>query len=124
MEDKKFTVDDAVDLFGDDEQDDEQEEETEEDPDPNPDPDPVELKMKLLDSAKKEDPEPDGMIVEIGEKALEIVGKCEGIYKLTLQGRLETEFPLVNKRTIRKAVNSLKDHPEIKWPHGMLLQKV
>ena len=121
MDEKKFTVDDAVDLFGEDGV----EEEIDPDPDPDTDQDlETELKMKLLISRAKKDPEPGDMIMDIAEKALEIVGKSESIYKLTLQGRLETEFPLVDKRTIRKAVNTLKDHPEVKWPHDMLLEKI
>ncbi len=122
MDDEKFTIDDAADLFGD-------EVEEEIDPDPNPDPDPdqdleTELKMKYIISRAEKDPEPDDVIMDITEKALEILGKSESIYKLTLQGRLEIEFPSVDKRTVRKAVNTLKDHPEVKWPHDMLLQKV
>jgi len=118
MDDKKFTIDDAVDLFGEDEV----EEEIYPDPDSDQDLE-TELKMKLLISRAKKDPEPDDMIMDIAEKALEIVGKSKSIYKLTLQGMLEIEFPSVDKRTIRKAVNTLKDHPEVKWPHNMLLQK-
>ncbi|MCK4266430.1 MAG: hypothetical protein KAX31_04055 [Thermoplasmata archaeon] len=114
MDNKKFTVDDAADLFGD-----EVEEEIEPDQDLE-----TELKMKYIISRAEKDPEPDDMIMDIAEKALEIVGKSESIYKLTLQGRLEIEFPLVDKRTVRKAVNTLKDHPEVKWPHDMLLQKI
>lgn len=124
MDDKKFTIDDAVDLFGDDEL----EEETNPDPkiEPEPEPDPeLEFKMKVLNSSEEnKDPESDDTIMDIREKALEMVGKCGSIFKLTLQGRLEIEFPLADKRTVRKAVDSLKDHPEIKWPHNMLLQKV
>ena len=119
MDDKKFTVDDAADLFGEDEV----EEEIYPDPDPDQDLE-TELKMKYIISRAEKDPEPDDMIMDIAEKALEIVGKSESIYKLTLQGRLEIEFPLVDKRTVRKAVNTLKDHPEVKWPHDMLLQKI
>ena len=118
MDEKKFTVDDAADLFGEDEV----EEEIEPDPDPDQDLE-TELKMKLLISRAGKDTELDDMIMDIAEKALEIVGKSKSIYKLTLQGRLEIEFPSVDKRTIRKAVNTLKDHPEVKWPHDMLLQK-
>ena len=120
MEDKKFTLDDAADLFGDDEI----EEEIEIDPKPEVDPEPEpKFEMKPLDSRVEGDRESDDMIMDIKERALEMVGTCGSIYKLTLQGRLEIEFPLVDKRTIRKAVNFLKDHPEIKWPHNMLLQK-
>ena len=116
MDEEKFTIDDAADLFGD---------EVEEEIDPDPDQDlETELKMKYIISRAEKDPEPDDMIMDIAEKALEIVGKSESIYKLTLQGRLEIEFPLVDKRTVRKAVNTLKDHPEVKWPHDMLLQKI
>jgi len=118
MDEKKFTVDDAADLFGEDEV----EEEIEPDPDPDQDLE-TELKMKLLISRAGKDTELDDMIMDIAEKALEIVGKSKSIYKLTLQGMLEIEFPLVNKRMIRTAVDSLKDHPEVKWPHDMLLQK-
>lgn len=118
MDDKKFTVDDAADLFGEDEV----EEEIYPDPDPDQDLE-TELKMKYIISRAGKDSEPDDMTVDIAEKALEILGKSKSIYKLTLQGRLEIEFPLVDKRTIRNAVNTLKDHPEVKWPHDMLLQK-
>lgn len=111
---KKFTVDDAANLFGEDEP----EEETKLDPEPE-----LEFEMKALDSRVEKDPKLDDAIVNIRERALEIIGKCENIYKLTLQGRLETEFPLIDKRTIRKAINSLKDHPGVKWPHNLLLQK-
>ena len=81
--------------------------------------------MKVLNlSEENKDSVLDDTIIEIGEKALEMVEKCGRIFKLTLQGRLEIIFPLVDKRTIRKAVDSLKDNPKITWPHGMLLQKV
>lgn len=126
MNDRKFTVDDAVGLFGDDEPEEETNPDPEIEPEPEPRPDPeLEFRMKVLNSSEKnEDPESDDTIMDIREKALEMVGKCGRIFKLTLQGRLETEFPSVDKRMVRKAVDSLKDHPKIKWPHGMLLQKV
>ena len=130
MDDKKFTMDDAADLFGDDEPEEETnlnpEIESEPEPEPEPRPDPeLEFKMKVLNSSgENEDLKSDDAIMDIRERALEMVGKCGRIFKLTLQGRLETEFPLADKRMVRKAVDSLKDHPKIKWPHGMLLEKV
>lgn len=125
MDDRKFTIDDAAGFFGGDEAEEEIDLDPEIEPEPEPGPDPeVEFRMKLLDSRADENPETDNMIVDIREKALEMVEKCGSIYKLTLQGRLEIEFPLTDKRMIRKAIDSLKEHSKVKWPHGMLLQKV
>jgi len=124
MDDEKFTIDDAADLFGDEVI----EEEIEPDPEEEIEPE-IKITSKLkhgamLVSEVEEHSESDDVdIMDIKDKALDILEKHKSIYKLTLQGILETEFPLVDKRMIRSAVDSLKDHPEVKWPHDMLLQK-
>lgn len=104
----RFTIDDAVDLFG-------------TAPEPEPELEVDDIKLSIL--SKPKGGSEDQVNVDIREKALHILGVHTRIYKLTLQGMLEAEFPLVNKQTIRKAVNSLKDHPQVSWPHQLLLEK-
>lgn len=106
-DENRFTIDDAVDLFG---------------TAPEPEPEVDDIKLSIL--SKPKSGSEDQVNADIREKALHILGVHTRIYKLTLQGMLEAEFPLVNKQTIRKAVNSLKDHPQVSWPHQLLLEKV